>query len=127
MASDGRWVLLQEQLCVAAAAGNQLSTLQWLCAEAEPQQLGAQITTNVAAKAAQCADLAMLQWACEQRAGWVQADVLNIACAAAAAAAVEKLNWLRVYYGQNFFIHYQLAFAAIDAGAVTSLQWLATA
>jgi hypothetical protein len=127
MASDDRWVLLQEQLCVAAAAGNQLSTLQWLCAEAEPQQLGAQITTNVAAKVSQCADLAMLQWACEQRAGWARADVLNIACAAAAAAAVEKLNWLRAYYGQNFVIQYQLAFAAIDAGAVSSLQWLATA
>jgi hypothetical protein len=127
MASDDRWVLLQEELCVAAAAGNQLSTLQWLCAEAEPQQLGAQITTNVATKAAQCADLALLQWACEQRAGRAQADVLTIASTAAAAAAVDKLNWLRMYYDQNFVIHYQLAFTAIAAGAVTSLQWLAAA
>jgi hypothetical protein len=125
-AGGDRWALLQEELCVAAAAGNQLSNLQWLCAEAEPQQLGAHTTANMAARAAQCSE-AMLQWACQQRAGRAQADLLTIACAAAAAAAVEKLNWLRAYYGQHFVIHYQLAFAAIDAGAVTSLQWLAAA
>jgi hypothetical protein len=57
VASD-RWHGWHQQLCMAAAAGNQLATLQELRTSNPEQQWE---VVRVAAKAAQCADLSMLQ------------------------------------------------------------------
>jgi hypothetical protein len=99
VAGDERWLHWREVLCMAAAGGNQLPTLQWLCTDADAQeQQQVHITAEVAVKAARCADLTMLQWICEQRAVWTRPEVLTVSAAAAAAAAVDKLVWLRAQY-----------------------------
>jgi hypothetical protein len=45
----------------------------------------------------------------------------------AAVAAVDHLDWLRVEYAQHNLLRDQVAYAAIKAGAVASVRWLAAA
>jgi hypothetical protein len=56
--AGSKWLPWHQDLCMAAAAGNQLTTLQWLRSSNPEQQWQ---VVNIAAKAAECADLSMLQ------------------------------------------------------------------
>jgi hypothetical protein len=57
--AGNEWLLWHQDLCMAAAAGNQLTNLQSLHTS-DPQQQWEVV--KIAAKAAECADLSMLQW-----------------------------------------------------------------
>jgi hypothetical protein len=134
VAGDDRWYHWQwyQELCEAAAAGNQLLTLQWLCAEADGIdgviEDGLWTLGGVGAAAATNADLTTLQWICAQHgAQWDEEQVLLIAAGAATATTTQALEWLRAHYAQHNLISDDLAYAAVRAGAVVPLQWLAAA
>jgi hypothetical protein len=69
------------------------------------------------------AGLAMLQWICSQRAGWVSDELIDL-CAAAGIAAIEKLDWLRTFVPGEHWHAPKVCSAMISAGAVASLEWL---
>jgi hypothetical protein len=76
-AGERKWAQWHVQLCTAAAAGNQLATLKWLCAVAATH--AQRITPDVAVKAAHCADLSTLHWICTQHGPhWSEEQVLRI-------------------------------------------------
>jgi hypothetical protein len=129
---DDRWLhpYWYQRLCIAAATGNQLPTLQWLCAAAEGNVLRdtPQIMTDVAAAAAQYADAMMLQWIFDHYSEqWNEDRVLTVCADAARAATTDNLEWLRARYPQYNVVDDEVAFAAIEDGAVSSLQWLTVA
>jgi hypothetical protein len=110
---------------MAAAAGNQLATLQWLRTPDAEQQWE---VAKVAAKAAECADLSMLQWILEQQPEW-SADSTKrvIEGAAGAADAIDKLIWLcHCFPADRLQLRYCFARASTKRGAVASLRWLAS-
>jgi hypothetical protein len=134
VAGAHRWYHAQwnRGLCYVAAAGNQLATLQWLCAEATGKagliDDDLWIKGGVGARAAQYADVAMLQWICTQYGGqWDEMQVLSICYGAVQAATTMQLHWLRTHYAQHNLISDNLAFTAVAHGTVASLQWLAAA
>jgi hypothetical protein len=140
VAGDDKWYDWDwyQELCEAAAAGNQLSTLQWLCTEAEGIEgvIDDELWTmgGVGAAAATCTDLTMLQWICAQHGEhWDEEQVLRIAgpalipVGAAKAVTTQALDWLRAHYAQHNLISEEVAYAAVEVGAVASLQWLAAA
>jgi hypothetical protein len=112
-----------QQLCLSAVRGSQLTTLQWLLA----QSLERLDTVKLAAEAAEHADLAMLQWACDLQPNWTEQDVEVAAFGAAAAAtdAIEKLDWLHNRFPEHQLATPSIARKSIVAGVVQSLQWLA--
>jgi hypothetical protein len=119
-----KWADWHQQLCLSAVAGCQLATVQWLLAQSE-----AHVTVDVvkiAAAAAKHADLAMLQWACNVQSDWTEKDVKAVAFGAAAAAdAIEKLDWLHNRFPEQQLVTPEMAHQGIVAGSVQSLQWLA--
>jgi hypothetical protein len=62
--AGSKWLAWHQELCMAAAAGNQLATLQSLRNSDADQPCE---VVKVAAKAAECADLSMLQWVLDQQ------------------------------------------------------------
>jgi hypothetical protein len=118
-----KWLEWHQQLCMAAAAGNQLATLQELrTRNPEPQW----DVVKVAAKAAECADLAMLQWVVGQQQEWTVLSVVALGEGAAAAAdSIEKITWLcQRLPDKGFALRWSFAVATCKRGAVETLQWL---
>jgi hypothetical protein len=73
------WPAWGKELCIAAISGNQLATLQKLYADPEVQFDILYLARTAAGS--KTADLAMLQWICTQRTGWVSAELIPL-CAA---------------------------------------------
>jgi hypothetical protein len=122
-----KWLEWHHQLCMAAAAGNQLATLQELRTSNGPQQLQWKVV-KVAAKAAECADLSMLQWVVRQQPKWTATGIETVGEGAAGAAdAVEKITWLCKRFPSNRFgLQFAFALATLKCGAVALLRWLAS-
>eukprot|EP00953_Heterococcus_sp_UTEX-ZZ885_P026047 14112-Heterococcus_DN1.PRE.2 len=120
-----RWLEWHQQLCMAAAAGNQLATLQELRTSNAEQQWE---VAKVAAKAAERADLPMLQWVVRQQPGWTKESIETVGAGAAGSAdAIDKITWLcQRFPATAWHIHYHFALASIKCGTVESLQWLAS-
>jgi hypothetical protein len=114
-----KWLAWHHQLCMAAAAGNQLATLQEL-------RLQQWQVVKVAAKAAECADLSMLQWVMELQPEWTTQSIITVNEGAAAAAdATVKLTWLcHEFSADSLRLRFHFAEAAIKRGSVSLLQWL---
>jgi hypothetical protein len=112
---------------MAAAAGNQLATLQEL-RTSDPDRLPEWLAMKVAARAAACADLSMLQWILAQQPKWTIESIEAVAAGAAEAVdAIDKITWLCQRFSANtWHIHYHFALASIKCGTVESLQWLAS-
>jgi hypothetical protein len=117
------------RLCVTAAAGRQLPTLQWLRSTDPSPQTS---IVRIAVRAAVRTDLPTLQWLFGVREHeWSDFDVERVGAGAAAGAAVDKLDWLREQFPpppepeDDPLLQEATAIAAIIAGAVQSLQWLA--
>jgi hypothetical protein len=110
---------------MAAAAGNQLTTLQELRTSNPEQQWE---VVKVAAKAAECANLSMLQWVMTQQPEWTVESIQTVAVGAAGAEGdTNKIMWLCQRFPDNSFtIRYHFALASMKCGAVESLRWLAS-
>jgi hypothetical protein len=122
--ADGKWPGWHQQLCVAAAAGNQLATLQDLRSSSPEQQWE---VVKVAAKAAECADLSMLQWVVEQHSDWTVDSIQTvIESAAGAADAIDKMSWLRQRFAAYDRLVHHFIRASITCGAVPTLKWCAS-
>jgi uncharacterized membrane protein YgcG len=122
--AGSKWCSWHHELCMAAAAGNQLVTLQELRTSDSEQHWD---MMQVAAKAAECADLSMLQWVLHQqpeRAVKTVIATLVGAGAAAAADAIDKITWLCQQFPADFGLRFHFAEAAIRQGSVALLQWL---
>jgi hypothetical protein len=118
-----KWLQWHQQLCMATAAGNQLAILQELRTSNPEQRWD---VVKVAAKAAECADLSMLQWVVGQQADWIVESIQTVAVGAAGARdAIDKMTWLCERFPNNSFnIRYHFALASMKCGAVESLRWL---
>jgi uncharacterized membrane protein YgcG len=119
--AGSKWLDCHQQLCMAAAAGNQLRTLLWLRFSDPEQQWEA---VNVAAKAAECAGLSMLQWVLEQQPEWTRESIERVIEGAARAAdALDKIIWLCEHFPEDHLLGAHFIFASIKCGAVESLKW----
>jgi hypothetical protein len=126
-AIEGRnWLAWHQQLCMAAAAGNQLATLQELRIDVGPKQQWEVV--KVATKAAECADLSMLQWVVEQhpQAEWTAESTQQVIKGAAGALDfIDKVHWLCQWFPDgSLALRFYFALAAIRCDAVALLQWL---
>jgi hypothetical protein len=125
------WLPLHQDLCMAAAARNQLTTLQSLHTSCPQQQWK---VAKIAAKAAECADLSMLQWILEQqpdrstKSMHTMESVQSVSGGAARAAdAIDKIEWLyQRFSAYRCSLSYYFAVESIKGGAVESLRWLAS-
>jgi hypothetical protein len=122
--AGSEWLAWHQELCMAAAAGNQLATLQWLRTSDPEQQWE---VVEVATRAAECADLSMLEWFLEQQHEWPIESIESMSEGAARAAdAIDKIAWLlRRFPADRAGLCYSFAVATIRCGAVESLKWLA--
>jgi hypothetical protein len=116
------WPKWAQHVCTAAISGNQLTALKWL--RQDPVLQFNILPMAKAAASSKRADLAMLQWICSQKTGWVSDDLIALCAAAGAIAAIDKLGWLRTFCPGQHWYHRDVWYAMIDAGAVASLQWL---
>jgi hypothetical protein len=100
-ADSFKWLEWHQQLCLAAAAGNQLAILQELRTSNPEQQWE---VVKVAAKAAEYADLSMLQWVVEQQPEWTVESAQTVGESAAGAAdAIDKITWLCQHFPAHIF------------------------
>jgi hypothetical protein len=122
--ASSKWLDWHQELCMAAAAGNQLATLQWLRTFDPEQQWE---VLDVAAKAAECAGLPMLQWILEQQPEWSAESARRVSAGAARGAdALDRLVWLfHRFEAYIIELSFQFAVESSRRGAVASLQWLA--
>jgi hypothetical protein len=119
-----KWLAWHHQLCMAAAAGNQLVTLQWLRTSNPEQQWE---VVKVATKAAEFADLSMLRWFVEQHSDWTVDSVQTvIESAAGASDAIDKMSWLRQRFAAYDRLIHHFIRASITCGAVPTLKWCAS-
>jgi hypothetical protein len=121
--AGNKWCSWHHELCMSAAAGNQLAILQEL-RHANPEQRWD--AEEVAAKAAQCADLSMLQWILEQQPERIARSITAVSAGAAGAAdAIDKLAWLcQQFPADSRGLRFYFAEAAVKRGSVALLQWL---
>jgi hypothetical protein len=98
-------------------------TLQWLRTSDAEQQWE---VVQVAAKAAECANMPMLQWVLEQQPEWTAESFKGMGEGAARAAdAIDKMEWLfQRFPAYRSKLCYPFAVATIRCGAVESLKWL---
>jgi hypothetical protein len=125
--AGSKWAAWQQDLCMAAAAGNQLATLRRLLFTGAEFRLQRDYV-SIAVTAAKCADPGMLQWICDQRTSWTRESLEAISASAAAAVngAVDKLSWLCTRFpAVEHELRLSFAVASSQCGAVASLQWLA--
>jgi hypothetical protein len=122
-AAGSQWFAWHQDLCMAAAAGNQLATLQYLCASDPELQWEA---VEAAAKAAECADLSMLEWFLDQQLEWSTDTIERVSEGAARAVdAIDKIIWLcKQFPTDRRELRYCFARASTKCGAVESLRWL---
>jgi hypothetical protein len=116
------WPAWGKDLCIAAISGNQLATVRSL--HDDPEMQFDTLCLARAAAGSKTADLAMLQWICTQRVGWVSDELIALRAAAGAIAAIDKLDWLRTFVPGEHWYQHDVWCAMIDAGAVASLQWI---
>jgi hypothetical protein len=123
---SSKWLPWHQKLCMAAAAGNQLATLQELHTSG-PEYQPEWLAMKVATKAAECADLSMLQWMLAQQPEWTAESIETVAAGAAGAAdAIEKITWLCQRFPANRMrLRLAFALATMKCGAVPTLEWLA--
>jgi hypothetical protein len=127
-----RWSGWLDDLCMAAAAGRQLATFQWLRIPADNLAWGTECA--LLARAARAADLATLQWLLEiglPDYQWSNYDLVVVAGSAAAVEAIDVLDWLSAQpvftaaSWDDYDVYSRMADASARFGAVLSLQWLA--
>jgi Tfp pilus assembly major pilin PilA len=123
--AEERWQIWSDELCAAAAKGNQLAMMQLLQSDAELQF----DAVKLAAAAAGCKSVqpATMQWICGQREPWTVAEVIKLCIKAAAADDADKLNWLHNNMSScsAALKARSVATASIEAGALSALRWLA--
>jgi hypothetical protein len=123
--AGSKWLDWHQELCMAAAAGNQLATLQSLrTTSAGPEQQWEVV--KVATKAAECADLSMLQWLLEQQPKWTVGSIVTVGKATATAAdAIGKIELLcQRFPARRNRLRSDFALASIKCGAVASLKFV---
>jgi hypothetical protein len=124
-----KWLEWHQQLCMAAVAGSQLATLQELRTSNPEQQWE---VVKVAAKAAECADLSMLQWILEHGFVWTVDSVREVTTgkgAARAPDAIDKMTLLCQRAPTPTLcppLRFAFAVAIVEYGTVASLKWLAS-
>jgi hypothetical protein len=117
-AAGSKWLAWHQDLCMAAAAGNQLATLQYLCASDPELQWEA---VEVATEAAECADLSMLEWILDQQLEWSIDSIERVS--EGAARAVDAIDQ-KQFPADRRELRYCFARASTKCGAVESLRWL---
>jgi uncharacterized membrane protein YgcG len=133
-----RWSRWLDDLRMAAAAGRQLASFQWLLIPVpnifNTFRFGGMFERTLVERAATDADLGTLQWLVQTGLSgyqWSNYDVVKVAAAAAEVAAIDVLDWLRtqpvfpVADDEDSDVHNSMAAAAVKSGALPSLQWLA--
>jgi hypothetical protein len=124
--ASSKWLPWHQELCVAAAAGNQLATLQELRTGGGPEQQWEVV--KVAAKAAEYAGLPMLQWIMEQQPEWTAESAQPVVEGAAQARdAIDKITWLSQRFpAERGLLRLHFLIASIKCGAVQTLKWFAS-